>query len=223
MAYLQLIFEDFSGRSSIKAYEDEPLSSIFGKYFNSSRNYSENLSFVFNGKKFTSNMTAFQAGLSDGCIVKVEGLGNMKGSGGIGMNFTDLSKKKFQEYAFSKGAPTFRIVKRGLNICGDCKSEKCIAFNQEVFIPLDNVKRFDLIKERENLRCPSCRNLIIPKTVAFYLCRYKVKGKNFENGSVKDFEFYDSANNRNAVQYYDSMKNGNVFVIELIIEILNYF
>ena len=54
MAYLQLIFEDCLGRSSIKAYEDEPLSSIFGKYFNSSGNYSENLSFVFNGKKLTS-------------------------------------------------------------------------------------------------------------------------------------------------------------------------
>ena len=119
-------------------------------------------------------------------------------------------------------SPMYRIAQPGLNICGNCKCENCIAFNDEVIVPLGRIYRYDLINEKANLRCPSCRNLIVPKTVLFYLCKYKINGKKYENDKVKSFEFFGQAANKYSFQYYDPMANGKVVVIELIIEILEY-
>ena len=119
-------------------------------------------------------------------------------------------------------SPMYRIAQPGLNICGNCKCGNCIAFNDEVIVPLGRIYRYDLINEKANLRCPSCRNLIVPKTVLFYLCKYKINGKKFENDKVKSFEFFGQAANKYSFQYYDPMANGEVLVIELIIEILEY-
>ena len=119
-------------------------------------------------------------------------------------------------------SPIYRIAQPGLNICGNCKCGNCIAFNDEVIVPLGRIYRYDLINEKENLRCPSCRNLIVPKTVLFYLCKYKINGKNIENDKIKSFEFFGQAANKYSFQYYDPMANGEVRVIELIIEILEY-
>ena len=138
------------------------------------------------------------------------------------MDFTDLSKQICQEYICSSDAPDYRAICKGLNICGDCKFRKCIAHKQEVIIPLESVRRFDLIKESENLECPSCGSIVSPKTVAFHLCRYKVSGKKYEDEKIMPFEFVGLANNKNAAQYYDPIKNGKARIIDLIIEILEY-
>ena len=220
---ITVVFKDEFGRNTnIIVNINENLSSIFRRYINSTGKYNKSLKFLYNGKELNPNMTVFQAGINNGSNIIVFGEVKLIGRGGFCMNFTDLSKQKFQEFSISKTSPMYRIAQPGLNICGDCKCENCIAFNNEVIIPLGRINRFDLIKERANLRCPSCRNLIEPKTVLFYLCKYKINGKNFENDKVKSFEFYGEAANKYSFQYYDPMDNGKALIIELIIEILKY-
>ena len=220
---LNIIFEDeFGSKTPIEATENEFLSSVLRKYIYKTGKCSDNLKFERGSEILDPSLTVSQAGLPHFCTVNVYEEGKLMGRGGFSMDFTDLSKQIYEEYIFSSNAPEYRIAYKGLNICGDCKFRKCIAYKQEVIIPLKSVKRFDLIKESENLECPSCGSLVSPKTVAFSLCIYKVSGKKFENDKIKPFEFVGSAKNENAVQYYDPIKNGKARILELIIEILEF-
>ena len=63
----------------------------------------------------------------------------------------------------------------------------------------------------------------MPKTVLFSFCKYKVHGKNFEDNKPKEFEFFGDANNPNSFHYYNPTKNGETLVMELILEIINYY
>ena len=181
------------------------------------------MKFFCGAKELKQNMKLGKLCLNDYCIIKVVDLGRVIGGGGICMKFTDLSKQIYEECPFSNNAPSYRQVSKGINICGECKTEKCEAYNEEVIVPLFNIRKFNLIEERVNLKCPICKGLIEPKTVAFFLCEYKVKGRNVEGNSIKPYEFFGKANNKNAAQYYNPIQNGDILVLELIIEIINYF
>ena len=142
--------------------------------------------------------------------------------GSFSMNFTDLSKQIYEEIYFSSTAPSYRHVSKGINICGICKCKKCSAYKNEVVAPLKNVKTFDLIKERDNIECPECGSLIASKTLCFYLCEYKIKGRKVENDGLKEFEFSGKASNKESVQYYSPDKNGEALITDLTVEIINY-
>ena len=221
---LNINFEDYSGKKVlITCNINEYLFSIFNKYIQLTKKYNQNLRFLFNGLHLKQYKKLSQIGIIDGDSIKVLEYGNLKGGGGFCLNFTDLSKQIYEECYFSVDAPDYRRVGIGINICGECKSENCFAYNEEVIVPLNQILKFDLIKERTDLKCPLCKSLIEPKTVAFYLCGYKVKGKNFENDNIKTFEFYGKADKKEVVQYYSPIKNGETVVIGLVIEITNYF
>jgi hypothetical protein len=138
------------------------------------------------------------------------------------MKFTDISKQISEQIYFSSTAPSYRKVTKGINICGICKYKKCNAYNKEVIAPLENVKIFNLIDERENLECPECGALIVPKTLCFYLCEYKIKGRKLDNEKLDKFEFNGKANKKDSAQYYSPDKNGETKITELIIEIIKY-
>ena len=80
-------------------------------------------------------------------------------------------------------------------------------------------KKFDLIKEKDNLECPECKGVVFPKTLGFHLCKYKVSVKVFLNGMIEPFEFEGKAENENSVQYFNPDENGEVMVVELKIEV----
>ena len=220
---LTILFEDAYGKLAFQCNNNDSLLPLFNQYIRKRNKYNQNLSFMFDGRTLKQYMTLDQVKIMDGSLIKVLDNNNVKGRGGFCLNFTDLSKQIYEEYNFSNEAPIYRYAGKGMNICGECKTEKCEAYNIEVIVPLNQIQKFNLIKERTDLKCPLCKGLIEPKTVAFYLCGYKVRGKNFENGNVKSFEFYGKARNKEAVQYYSPIKNGETLVIELIIEITNYF
>ena len=79
-------------------------------------------------------------------------------------------------------------------------------------------KKFDLIKEKDNLECPECKGVVIPKTLGFHLCKYKVSGKVL-NDIIEPFEFEGKAENENSVQYFNPDENGEVMVVEFKIEV----
>ena len=138
------------------------------------------------------------------------------------MLFTDVSKNKTKEIGFSKKAPSYRKVCKGINIFGICHCKKCIAYKKEVVVRITK-KKFDLINEKDQLFCPECDSLIIPKTVGFYLCKFKIYGKKIVNDNIEHFKNdIDEANNKDSVKYFDPELNGKLVISELICEVIEY-
>ena len=152
--------------------------------------------------------------------IKVIDIENSIGGGGP-VSFCDLEKKNHEGHKLTSGSHTYRTTGIGINIYGICKGNNCIAFDKEVIVPIKK-KVFDLIEEKYDLKCPVCNNIIIPKTVGFRLCEYKVYGKKYENDKIEKFSFIDKAAEKGEIKYYNPNKNGEVLMIELKFEDLNY-
>ena len=184
--------------------EDELFSSIFKKFKEKSKTENIDLYFIANGERINPEMKFNQLDFSK---IDVHTEREMKG-GIISLKFADMSKQITEEHFFSKDAPSYRLVTKGINIYGICKVRKCVAYKKEVIHPLRKIKKFDLIKEREDLECPECGGNITPKTVGFHLCEYRVTGKKYGNDKIESFEFEGKAENKNSIQYYNPDKNG---------------
>ena len=195
--------------------KDEPLSSVFEKFKKQSGMEGQNLYFISEGKRIYPEMKLNQINFSR---IEVHNEQNIVG-GTYGLNFTDVSKQIHEEHFFSDKAPSYRIVTQGINIYGICKGKKCEAYKKEVVVPLKNIKKFDLMKEKDDLECPECGGIIIPKTLGFHLCEYKIEGTKFIDKKGEDFEIKGKAENANSIQYFNPDKNGVIMIVKLIIEI----
>ena len=151
--------------------------------------------------------------------VKVIDTGDICGGGPV--DFCDVSKKKHEGHRLTSDGPTYRITGKGINIYGLCKGNPCKAYDKEVIVPI-NKKTFDLINEKYDLKCPLCSNIIIPKTVGFRNCEYKISGKKYQNNNIEKFSFTDRADNSGEIKYYNPNDNGTALMIELKFEILKY-
>ena len=167
------------------------------------------------------NKTLKELNIRNWSSIEVFTIGEIPG-GGFSINFTDLSKNIHEEHYFSKTAPDYRIVSKGINVYGICKGKKCKAYNKEVICPLKNKKIFNLLDEKENLECPICGSLIIPKTLGFFSCEYRIKGKKCENDTITPFELRDKASNEDSIRYFDPDKNGKTMITELIVEVIKF-
>ena len=194
---------------------NESFSSIFEKLKNRIGVKDQNLNFTLNGEKINSEMK-----LDDSNSISIEAYETNTAKGGYyPVNFTDVRKQVHEEHYFSDTAPNYRTVTKGINIYGICKGNNCKAYGKEVVVPQKKKKKFDLIIEKDNLECPECKGVVIPKTLGFHLCKYKVSGKVFLNDIIEPFEFEGKAENENSVQYFNPDENGEVMVVELKIEV----
>ena len=75
------------------------------------------------------------------------------------------------------------------------------------------------MKEKDDLECPECGGIIIPKTLGFHLCEYKIEGRKIVDKKVEDFEIIGKAENANSIQYFNPDKNGEIMIVKLVIEI----
>ena len=206
---------------SIQCLNDEKASDIIQKYRWKSGNNDLTMKFIYNAKNLNPSLTVAEAGLTMNANIFAVTTKGVKG-GGFPMMFTDLSKNRTKEIGFSKKAPSYRKVTKGINIFGICKFKKCKAYKKEVVVRIKK-KKLDLIKERDDLLCPECEAIIIPKTVGFYLCKFVIYGKKVENRQEEDFRNEeDEANNKDSLKYFDPELNGEVMVTELIFEVLEY-
>ena len=213
---------------TIHCSSDEIVSNVIERYRQQTGDYRTDLQFLFNGKNL--NLYPFisvsEAGLHTGCPIIVDLRGQLIGRGcALPLNFTDVKNNKTKEIPFSKKAPSYRLVSKGINIFGICKCKKCDAYEEEVIVPIEK-KKIDLIKERNKLFCPECGSLIDPQTVGFYLCKYRIYGKkvNDNNKRIEDFKIpIAEARNPNGFTYFDSDLNGKTMMFELIFEVIEYF
>lgn len=198
----------------ISGEEKDSVSLLVKEFKKRSKCKNLNLSFYSNAEKLEPEMKINQLVSTQIFVDEKENV-----IGGFSTRFTDVSKQIHEQIYFSDKAPPYRIVTQGINIFGICKGKTCQGYKKEVICPLKKVKKYDLIKEKDDLECPLCKGTIIPKTLGFHLCKYKIKGKKYQNNEIIPFEFENKAENKNSIQYYSPEKNGEEILIELIIEI----
>ena len=200
---------------------DELLFNVSEKFKKDSGYSNYKLEFLFHGKILDEKKTLKEMNILDSSFIDV-GIANEVIGGGEPLKFTDVSKNMYIEQKFSKKAPKYKIASKGINVIGICKGIKCKAYNEAVIFPLEEKSNFNLIEEKDDLVCPSCKNLMVPKTLGFYLCKYKIKGKKYENNNIIPFELEGKANNKNSIKYFDPEESGNTMFIELIVEVTKF-
>ena len=207
---------NFNGKAyNIVSDMNESFSSVSEKFKNRSGMEHQNLYFYSNGEKLNLEMNLNQIHSNS-----IEAYEAEEVMGGLySLNFTDVSKQIHEEHYFSDDAPSYRTVTQGINIYGICKVKKCNAYRNEVIVPKIGEKKFDLINDFEDLECPECGGTIIPKTLGFHLCKYKVSGKKFINDKSEPFKFEGKAENKDSIQYFNPDKNGETMLVELKIEV----
>lgn len=145
----------------------------------------------------------------------------LRGGGGMPLNFVDVQSLQIKNLNFSSNAPRWRVVKKGLNIFGICKNKNCEAYNKEVVFTNECYgilnKEFKLNEQIENIKCPICWKIIIPKTCGFWDCEYQFIGNKIENGEKKYIDTKSKETEGNKFEYFDPYENGSVMWTDLTI------
>ena len=139
--------------------------------------------------------------------------------GGGGIDMADISNEKgLKKCYFSKNAPKWNIITKGLNISGICTNEKCEAYEKEVDCQI-GIGTFDLVRDADRIKCPICCEEIDPTTCVFDKCQYKFEGKK-KDKIKKKTEYVSSGWKRveKDFEYYDPDLSGTVTWLMLIIE-----
>ena len=80
----------------------------------------------------------------------------------------------------------YRDAFKGLNLLGICQNNSCKNFKKEVMYHNEYTgiinKKFNFQRNIENIKCPYCERIFIPKTCAFLDCEYQIIGDKIENG-----------------------------------------
>ena len=221
MDIIDLIFEFKSKRYLYSFKRNELFSAVIEKFKKDVGRFDSEFKFYYNIRTIDPNKTLQELKIRNGCSIQVEELHTLPG-GGFSINFTDISKNIYEEHYFSKTAPDYRIASKGINVFGICKGKKCKAYKEEVICPLENKKIFNLLEEKDDLECPICGSLIVPKTLGFFSCEYRIKGKKLENDYNRPFELIDKASNKDSIRYFNPDKNGKAMITELIVEVIKF-
>ena len=186
----------------------------------------EKISFLFNSKiinlpnYLNKTLSQIFRPRTKNIKVKVISYRNILGGGGP-VDFCDVSKKQHEIHELTADGPSYRTTEKGINIYGICKGNKCKANEKEVIVPIKK-KSFDLVNEKYDLKCPECSNIIVPKTVGFRQCKYRIFGKKYNNNKIEDFNNIGEAGKSGQIIYYNPNDNGTALMIELKFEVLEY-
>ena len=217
-----IFFLDFEGRKYRYFFKrNELFSTVIEKFKKDSGIFYSYISFLYDGIKIDPNKTLQELNIRNNSTIIVLEQKKIFGAG-FPINFTDISKNIYEEHYFSETAPDYRIVSKGINVYGICKGKKCKAYNKEVICPLKNKKIFNLLEEKDDLECPICGNLIVPKTLGFFCCEYRIKGKKLENDYNRPFELRDKASNKDNIRYFSPDRNGRTIITDLIVEVIKF-
>ena len=127
--------------------------------------------------------------------------------------FTDPTKVGPVRYNTTTEGPDYLIVKKGINLFGNCENKNCIAYKKEVSSPF-GFGTFDLIKDLDpdNEKCPKCPSCEFPlfklETCGFMLCRYKYTGKKIENEKLVPVVYEKTISEPKKLDYFDAGKKG---------------
>ena len=145
------------------------------------------------------------------------------GGGGIsGLDFVDIDKLTKPKYLkFSRYAPKWRQVSKGLNLFGKCCNRNCKAYNNEVIHIVGINVKFDFNINKKEIKCPMCSKNFIPITMGFWKCEYQIKGEKFRNGEYQEVEINGRETKGDEFEYYDPYAKQTAFWSSLTIFIAN--
>ena len=190
---------------------DETISSAKEKFYNKVGS-GEKDQWKWDGTVLKDNDIFSDIGIEDKDII----FANPSSRGG-GVNMADISNKRgLVEGNFSKNAPEWNIITKGLNVTGICKNDQCRACNNKVDCRI-GLGTFDLVRDADRIKCPICKEEMEPLTCCFSKCQYKFEGKKKSNRKT---EYVKSEWKRveKDYEYYDPIKSGTVNWLMLIIE-----
>jgi len=191
---------------------DETISSAKEKYYNKVGSR-ENNCWKYNARVLEDNDIFSDIGIKDKHVIVA--VPPIRGGGGV--NMADISNKRgLIEGNFSKNAPEWNIITKGLNVTGICKNDQCRACNNKVDCRI-GLGTFDLVRDADRIKCPICKEEMEPLTCCFSKCQYKFEGKKKSNRKT---EYVKSEWKRveKDYEYYDPIKSGTVNWLMLIIE-----
>ena len=170
------------------------------------------------GKKYP-NISYEYHYLENGNIFNVEFEGRIYGGGGLGqLEFIDVDElAKPKNLKFSKTAPKWRKVSKGLNLFGKCINKKCEAYNEEVIYNSGINIKFDFNSDRKEIKCPICSKNFIPMTMGFWKCEYQIKGEKLKNGDYEEVDINGKETKGDNFEYYDPYKNSTTYWSNLMI------
>ncbi len=142
------------------------------------------------------------------------------GAGINALEFVDVVTKT-KNLFFSKNAPKWRKVSKGLNLFGKCINKKCQAYDNEVVFKVGINIKFDFNSDRKEIKCPICSKNFIPNTMGFWKCEYQIKGEKFRNGEYQEVEINGRETKGDEFEYYDPYANQTAFWSSLTIFIAN--
>lgn len=93
----------------------------------------------------------------------------LRGGGTPFVDVTQSDESTLKKHSFSPAAPSWRMVKRGLNPEGKCQNTTCEAFNQDVICPI-GVVHFKMGKTK--IPCPICEQSLLAENCRYYKCRF---------------------------------------------------
>ena len=212
------------------SFQEEIVSDMF-KRFIKFTNFDDNLYFFrINKSSFSEDLKKNfkkikEASLLNSYIVLIR-KNIIKGAGGMDFKFTDVSKERIKNLKITNTAPKWRKARQGLNIFGICQKKECSAYKKEVvYIPenMDIEKNsfvFNVIEQRENMKCPICKSIIKPKTVGFYKCEYQIIGKKIEEGEPIQYDSKPKETKDDNFEYFDPDENGEEEWTKMVIYVL---
>ena len=135
-----------------------------------------------------------------------------------GLDFVDVDKLTKPKYLkFSRSAPKWRNVSKGLNLFGKCSNKKCEAYNKEVIYIVGINIKFDFNINKKEIKCPMCSKNFIPYTMGFWKCEYQIKGERFRNGDFQPVDISGKETKGDNFEYYDPYTNQTTYWSSLII------
>ena len=82
------------------------------------------------------------------------------------------------------------------------------------------VKNYELLHNLNDIKCPACHKMVVPRNFGFYQCKYKIKYMKCENNSYSSGEVKGEAGNE--FRTFDS-SSGNASFVSLIFDIKEIF
>ena len=168
------------------------------------------------------NKILFDYRIKHGCRITFSLLQNTGGGGPI--TFTSFKEKEFRKFG---PAPDWRTVRNGLNFYGICSCKLCPAGkdNKEVICPMDLRvnEEFNLINDKNKIRCPMCSSFLDLKTIGIHKCKITVRGKFINGKSVEDFDQTFRAEEEDGLEKFNYGEDNEFTWTELIFKIDEYY